>query len=95
MRLFAAIESGKLTLSPLSLSDRKRVPAVAVSFEERAKLVDYFVGLVKAQTWDGHVMCSSSMDFASEDGWPEPDARDYMDDCVIEALERIRKEKAN
>jgi hypothetical protein len=93
MRLYASIEDGKLAIGPLSSG--RRNPAVRISYEERAKLVDYFVILVRTKVWDGHVMCSSSMDFANEDGWPQPEAREYLDQCVLEALELIRRERSN
>lgn len=93
MRLIAHISEGKLCVRPLSSPFKD--PKVSVSFDEKEKLVGYFADLVKTNTWDGHVMCSSSMDFANEEGWPEPEAREYLDECVIQALEQVRKERSN
>lgn len=92
-RLYAYISNGKLNLKPSSTRGLK--PEISISFEEREKLVGYFADHIRSGRWDGHILCSSSMDFANEDGWPEAEAREYLDDCVVEALMRLRKERAN
>jgi hypothetical protein len=81
---YATVEKGKLKLSVNTL--RKEFFVYNPSEHEAAG------EMMWKNCFDGDlgVMCSSSVDFADEDGWPEPNAHSFIDKAQNHALKLDR-----
>lgn len=90
MRLYASVLNGKLRVGPIT-----GFPDIAVAPDDagKAQLVAYFEKLTRDDGWDGHVMNSSSMNFADEDGWPEETARPFLERCIRQAFANLKVRK--
>lgn len=86
--IFASIEEGSLLFcdSGGALTE----PSKLARFfpEQRQELVVFLNGLI-ADGWNGEVICSSSLDFSQEEGWPDDRARTFLSDCLREAVDMV------
>jgi len=98
MMLYASVRGGHLQLGPLGAG-----PEIIVAYDEFDRLVEYFLGKALAgirllpeggsselpDGWDGHIMCSSSIDFAHENGWPRQSAHEFIERAVKVAVSQL------
>lgn len=100
MILYAAVRNGRLQFSLLGGA----AVEIEVGSDELEQLVEYFIsktlsgwkvlpvgGTELPGGWDGHIMCSSSIDWAKDYGWPEETADPFIASAIKMAMERVHE----
>jgi hypothetical protein len=93
MRLYASVLNGQLRLGPIG---QPYEISVAPDNAGLAKLTSYIEKKTLGGEWDGHIICSSSMDFPEEDGWPAGNGAHYFVQVATRrAFKNIKKRAAS
>ena len=86
MRLYAVCSDEQVHFCEMSASTSLEYIG-SFYHHETDQFVDFLIWMVRLG-WSGSIMCSSSMDWSEEEGWPEEVANDWVERGINEMERR-------